>query len=287
MRKLLFSIFLLAAFGTQAQVCTPGTQTSTAKGYILPDSATNLLHGCPGLDYTQVMYIKAPADTTFQISLGTVTADIDSFVIATNITGLPTYLSANSVPAPLTPAGSGSPKSNMDRLVVPGDSLACVKINGTVPSATAAGTNNLNIMVRAYLSNLHSQDVTVDFLLGQMYSGRKTDTLVNLNYYKIVIDPQPCYPQSVQDMEQFGFHLYPCTPNPFNSQTRIRFECASSKKLQARITNALGQVVSEKNIHAVRGDNYITLISDGWQAGLYTCTLTDGRSRQTIKMVLQ
>lgn len=287
MRRILLAIFTLLTLGLQAQVCVPGTQTSTAKGYILPDSATNLQHGCAGYPYTQIMYIKAPPDTTFQISLGTVTADIDSFVIGTNITGLPAYLSANSVPAPLLAAGASFPKSNMERLVVPGDSLACVNISGNVPGGTASGNNFLNINVRAYLSNLHSPDNTVDFLLGQIYQGRVTDTLVNLNYYNIIIDAPPCYPQATQHVEHMNFQLIGCVPNPFNEQTVIQFESSEGRELELRILNALGQLVTQRKIHAQKGDNRITLNTSAWQTGLYHCTLSDGKQQQGLKMVVR
>lgn len=168
-----------------------------------------------------------------------------------------------------------------------GDSLACVRISGNVPGSTAAGTNNLSIKVRAYLSNLSSTNVVLNALLSAAYPTHKLDTLVSLDYYKIIIDPQPCFPQSVQNLEQFGFHLVGCAPNPFNTQTKIQFETAETKTLEVRILNAVGQVVSQRSIKAQKGQNYITFDASSWKAGLYTCVLSDGQHNQSIKMIMQ
>lgn len=273
----------------KAQPCVPGTITSTAAGYILPDSTTNMNHGCPGQPYLQIMYLKAPPDTAFVVTTplsGTITAHIDSFVVEKTIAGLPTYLSVSSVPGTLPAAGSAFPKSNMERMVIPGDSLACVRIDGNVPSSTTPGTNTLTIKLRAYLSNLSSSNAVLNALIPTLYPGNKTDTIISLGYYKIVIDAVPC-PTAVSNLTRYGFDLIGNIPNPFSNDTRINFEANKATNLDLKIMNAMGQVIYTRSIKSDIGMNYITLDASNWSKGVYSYSLSDGQNRVTRKMELR
>ena len=290
MKKIFLPILLLISTFSFAQtVCVPGTQTSTASAYILPDSTTNLNHGCPGLNYFQYMYLKAAKDTTINATLPlvgafTITAKIDSFVVDANITGLPSYLTVESNPTKLLAAGAAFPKSNYDRLVIKGDSLACVKISGLIPSGTLAGTNNLNIQLRIYLSNMSSTNVTADALIPNLYPGRKLDTTTNFSYYKIIIDAQPCYPVSISNLDKYNFDLIGNAPNPFTGNTTISFQSAVSKNFDLKIMSATGAIVYAEKVKSQIGMNYINIDGSKLSSGMYMILLNDDKNRLTKKM---
>jgi hypothetical protein len=288
MKKIILSLLVgLSAYSTQAQVCVPGTLTTTANAYILPDSATNFYHGCPGTNYNQILYIKAAKDTVINITsplTATLTAKIDSFVVDANITGLPSYLTVQSVPSTLAPAGAGSPKSNYTRLIIPGDSLACVKVSGAIPGTAIAGTNNLVINLRVYLSNIHSTDPVIDIGIPGIYTNRMTDTTTSIGYYKIVIDPTPCFPSAVSNLEKYNFDLLGNTPNPLNASTRITFLSAKADVYDLRIVDAMGEVVFTKNIKAAAGINYVNIDASAYSNGVYMYSLNNGKNILSSKM---
>jgi hypothetical protein len=267
--------------------CVPGTLTSPKNAYILPDSATNLVQGCQGQNYEQIMYIKAAKDTVITITSpisGVLTADIDSFVINSTIGGMPAYLNVESVPAPLLAAGAASPKSNFTRLVIPGDSLACVKISGMIPTGAATGINNLNISLRVYTSNIHSADLVLDALIPTLYPGRKTDTLTSIGDYKIVINPIPCWPLAIDNMTAYGFQLIGNTPNPFSQSTQIKFESSKSDNYSIKLTNLLGEVVYHANVEGKTGLNIHTIQATSLSNGIYMYSINNGKNQLTGKM---
>lgn len=288
MRKLFLPVLLFMAFYTQAQtVCVPGTQTSTAAGYILPDSATNFVHGCPGFPYEQIVYMKAPKDTTFTITLGgisgAVTANIDSFIVDADF-GLPTYLTLASVPALLNPAGAAFPKSNYFRMLLKGDSLGCAKISGNVPVGTAAGNNNLNVNIRAYLSGLSSPNIALAAVITALYPTGKLDTVINIDYYNIIIDPTPCGTASVNNLTQFGFEIHGAVPNPFSGQTQLQFEAVRNETFTLTVMNSLGQTMLTKEVKSVQGMNYLPIPAAGWSSGTYSYHLHNGKNQLAGKM---
>lgn len=280
-KAIILPFILLLGFLAQAQPCVPGTLTAPKNAYILPDSATNFVAGCQGQYYEQILYIKAAKDTVITITspiTGVLTADIDSFVVEADIPGMPAYLSVVSMPDTLPPAGAASPKSNMTRLVIPGDSLACVKVSGNVPAGAATGTNNLTINLRVYTSNIHSADLLLDALIPTFYPGRKTDTLTDIDYYKIVINPTPCWPASVSDVDRAAFRLQAPVPNPATATTVLRFESDRSAHYTLRVVNALGEEVLRRELDAQSGLNTIPVDASAWANGFYLYSLSDGRS---------
>lgn len=291
MKKIfLLSSFLFGMAVSQAQVCVPGTLTAPKNAYIIPDSATNFANACPGTYYEQILYIKAAKDTAIAVTTpisAIITADIDSFVVHATIGGLPAYLTAQSVPSALPPAGSGAPKSNMTRLVIPGDSLACVKVSGNVPAGTPAGTNPLVISLRVYTSNLHSANIALEALLPSIYPGRKTDTLTNISDYRIVVYPTPCWPTQVLNFQEKTFELTGAVPNPADGITRIEYASKVPSTVQLRLVNALGAVVNEQNMQAREGMNHFTLDTRQLAAGVYTYTVSDGRNSVSKRLQIE
>ena len=291
MKKTLIPLlFAFVGLSTQAQVCVPGTLTAPKNAYILPDSATNFNHGCVGQYYEQILYIKASKDTVINVTTpvqGVITATIDSFVVEAAIGGMPAYLTAESVPGFLTAAGATWPKSNMDRLVIPGDSMACVRVSGTIPMGTTPGPIPLSINLRVYTSNLTSADPLFDAVIPTFYPGRKTDTVTSIGYYSIQVNGNPCWPAAVNDLNQYGFSLQGNHPNPFSTTTQLRFESANSGSYMLTVVNLMGETVLLKEIKAQQGDNSIQIDGSKWSNGFYMYTIGNGKNLLNGKLQIQ
>ena len=290
MKKIILPFFfLLAGLGANAQVCVPGTLTSPKNAYILPDSATNFANACAGTYYEQILYIKAAKDTAIATTLPIVgacviTARIDSFVVDATIVGLPSYLSIQSVPLPLPPAGASAPKSNMLRLVIPGDSLACVKVSGNVPPGTPAATIPLTINLRVYLDSMHSTNTTAEFGIPSIYPGRKTDTLTGIHDYRIVVFSTPCWPTAVNTISTYNFNLVGNVPNPSNDMTHIVFESNTSDLYTLNVVSTVGETLFSKKVQATKGMNYIPVDTKNMPTGIYIYSLSDGKNTVSKRM---
>ena len=290
MKKILFPLFfLLTGLAASAQVCVPGTLTAPKNAYILPDSATNFANACPGTYYEQILYIKAAKDTAIAVTspiAGIITADIDSFVVDANIIGLPVSWNptVESVPAALPAAGASAPKSNMRRLVIPGDSLACVRISGNIPANEPAATLPLTVNLRVYTSNLHSTTLLLELGIPGLYPGRKTDTLTSINDYRIVVSAHPCWPTAVNTISTYNFNLVGNVPNPSNSMTQIVFESNIAEMYTLQVVNTVGETIFSKKVQAAKGMNYIPVDTKNIASGIYIYSLSDGKNSVSKRM---
>lgn len=257
-------LFSAVAFVAKAQPCVPGTLTKPQAGYILPDSATNFNHACVGMYYEQIVYIKAPKDT----NMGGIPATIDSFVVSKDVVGLPPGLIAEAVPG-YTPAAPPNPKTNFDRLIIKGDSMACIRISGTVPVGTTPMLYNLVIGVRAY--------VKVSGIVPM-------DTTANVSYYKIDVKAAPCWPAAVSDLTSVGFELEANTPNPFSNFTSLSFNSRTDEKFSLKVHNLLGQEIYSTEIKGQRGANHVTIDASTWSNGTYVYSVSNGRNSRMGKM---
>jgi hypothetical protein len=266
MKKIFLPVLLLISTFSFAQVCVPGTITVPGKGYIIPDAALNFNDACVGQNYLQYVYIKVPKDTTVSLFGVNIPATIDSFVIKRAVTGLPAGLTAETVPNFLAAAPS-NPKTNFERLVVKGDSLACIKISGIVPTGTALGANNLSINVRAYLR-----------------AGLAIDTAMDINYYVINVKANNCFPASISNLDKYSFDLIGNAPNPFTGNTTISFQSAVSKNFDLKIMSATGAIVYAEKVKSQIGMNYINIDGSKLSSGMYMILLNDDKNRLTKKM---
>jgi hypothetical protein len=263
MKKIFLPILLLISTISFAQVCVPGTLTAPGKAYIIPDAATNFNDACVGQNYVQYVYIKVPKDTTVTVFGAPIPATIDSFVIRRAVTGLPAGLIAETNPNFLA-ASPSNPKTNFERLVVKGDSLACIKISGIVPIGTALGVYNLNINVRAYLNLV--------------------DTAMDINYYVINVKANNCFPASISNLDKYSFDLIGNAPNPFTGNTTISFQSAVSKNFDLKIMSATGAIVYAEKVKSQIGMNYINIDGSKLSSGMYMILLNDDKNRLTKKM---
>lgn len=269
MKKIFLPLFILLGFSVaQAQVCVPGTITAPQAGYIIPDSATNLNHACVGLPYQQIIYIKAQKDTNVTFNGLPASAKVDSFVVAKNVLNLPPGLIVEAVPGFKPASGDVTkPNSNFERLVIKGDSMACIKISGTVPTGTTPQVYNLSISVRAYLKVLTVVPI---------------DTLADVTYYSIEVKGAPCWPASVSDVAA-SFTLDAPFPNPMSTSMYIPFSAQAGGEYSLKVYSFLGQELYSSSMKAVQGANYFRVDNQGWANGLYLFTLSNQQTQQSGK----
>ncbi|MEZ5045902.1 MAG: T9SS type A sorting domain-containing protein [Chitinophagaceae bacterium] len=261
MKKIIL-LFLLVASTTMmfAQApCSPSGQTASSAGYILPDSATNFNHACIGQPYVQYVYIKAPKDTTIVFNGVSVPASVDSFVVEKTVTGLPTGLIVEANPNYLPPVSS-NPKANFERMVIKGDSLACIKISGTIPSTATPGIATLNINVRAYL--------TISGII-------QFDSLSTVDYYHIELKAAPCFPAAVNDLASSSIYALQCLPNPAQNTVSIQFDALKTESMTFALKNLLGQVVYSQAIKVNQGLNKHTFNIANFPNGVYMYQLSN------------
>ena len=292
MKKIIYTLLMIgAAMSSHAQtICVPGTLTAQKSAYIIPDSATNFNHGCIGQYYEQILYIKAAKDTTINVTTpiaALLTTDIDSFVVHADVTGLPAYLNVESVPTALLASG-GNPKTNMKRMVIPGDSLACVKISGNIPASQTPGLINLVINLRIYTSNIQCPgNPVVDALIPTLYPGRKTDTLTSLTYYSIMMNSAPCWPASLNEIGKPDFILNTVMPNPAQSFTDVSIESPRSQECQLLVLNILGETVFHQTLKLQAGINRQSINTASFPNGLYILNLKGDQGNLSYKFQVQ
>ncbi len=206
-----------------------------------------------------------------------VTATVDSFVVDANVVGLPMNLIVESNPALLPPNASSS-KTNFTRLVIPGDSLACVKLSGILDASLPVGDINLTINIRAYLSN-------IPFPLGPTI-----DTPLIIDYYKITIDAPgtgACIPSSVKNIDNSNITNFVVSPNPVRDQVMITMNLKESANYNLAIIDLLGRAIKQENKKLALGEQNIPMNLNDLPEGVYFIRMSNASSSITKRIVLQ
>jgi hypothetical protein len=275
MKKTLLTTLLgFGLYGAQAQTtCNPNfPNLPTVTQYIIPDSTTNLMHACAGLAYDQVIYIKAPKDTTVgpPIVPISVSATVDSIVVNLDSLGLPSYLSV--VAAPVVKAATATVPYNHLVLRGPGnDSIACVRISGLVPASTPAGTIPLTI-------KLLSRGTVP---LGSI------PLPSTVSSYKIVIDPAGSGVCNVAIKQLQNVNNVSITPNPTQGNAVLTCDVTSAFNGSISIVNAVGQTLYNRNINLNVGQQKVSLPTEGLAAGMYQVLVRQGNTQSTSKLIVQ
>jgi hypothetical protein len=275
MKKFLLITATIGAFThASAQLaCNPAAPASAAKSYILPDSATGIAHGCAGVPYDETMYIKAFRDTTFL----QLPATVDSFVINLDpaTIGLPSYLSIASVPATLVPTAANNYPHIVLRSPSHPDSLACIRITGTVPAGTAAATTPLSIPFKVS-ATVGIPPFTLD-----------TSSTFSNTSYSLTIDAPgtgACQVAIKQLLDVYGLQV---VPNP--AQGNAVLQCSVNRTFNGdlSISNSIGQILHTQTLHLSPGAQYVSLPVGNLAAGLYQVNLRSGNALSTIKLLVQ
>jgi hypothetical protein len=268
-KLLLLSLSLISFAAANAQVvCVPTAKTvAGANSYLLPDSATGIAHACAGLAYDETLYIKAFKDTT----LFGITAKTDSLTInLENATiGLPAYINVASVPA-ARPANS---LHNYKHICIKGDSIACVRLTGTIPAGTPAGTTPLSIpfSVKAKI-----------FVF--------IDTTFNTSYdnYNFVIDAPGVGVCAVGVSGIYkNIAKIEAIPNPAFDIMNINIGASKNENVTITICNAFGEIINTRNMNLTPGNNSYAVNVKDLAIGIYTYTVSNGESKITKKFSKQ
>jgi len=76
-------------------------------------------------------------------------------------------------------------------------------------------------------------------------------------------------------------------PNPFNNTTNIVVNLNEGKSINVTVFDAIGKIVSVKNVNGNIGNNTIVFEAGNLNAGVYYYTVTSGYDKVTKKMVIQ
>lgn len=94
-------------------------------------------------------------------------------------------------------------------------------------------------------------------------------------------------PSGTQNSIPFDFELYSNYPNPFNSETRIRFSLAMSGQTTVKVYDVTGRLVSTLLDDVLdAGHHQVAFSGENISSGVYFYQLRAGANYQTRKMVL-
>ncbi|MES2691588.1 MAG: T9SS type A sorting domain-containing protein [Bacteroidota bacterium] len=195
-------ITALAANKAQAQ-CTPNT--TMEKGTILPEA---IKFGYINNAYSEVIYFRAPLDTTAKTPLGTFPAHIDSMEI-TGVKGLPagfTYTCYNN------------------KCRIKGGESSCITLSGT---ATVEGVHPVTVYITTYATIKGFVDIPAT----QNDSNNKYTLYI---YTNVGVKNE--------SLGQF-VTLY---PNP--AKDALHISNSSAKNIQAKLMDLTGKLIAEKEI---------------------------------------
>lgn len=250
MKKYLLSLILVTFVGWSAAFgqCTPDPQY-TSPG-IYPDSATNLAPGFGGVAYSELVTLVIPADTVVEIIPGfPQTLTMDSINL-TNVTGLPPGFTYDCVP---------------NSCSFPGDASHCLVITGN-PTPADIGNYPLDVELDAYVG------------------GTGVPVPTTVGYYFIDIFDSAV--MSVPSEEMLDFILFQNQPNPARGNTQIKFSSRMPGMYTLEVIDILGNQVINRNVKATQGLNQVNLDASTLRQGIYLYSLSNGKTTQTLRMVV-
>ncbi|HLP17974.1 MAG TPA: VWA domain-containing protein [Bacteroidota bacterium] len=93
---------------------------------------------------------------------------------------------------------------------------------------------------------------------------------------------------STEGVVPAGFALHQNFPNPFNPETRIRFDVAHAGRVELTIYDVLGRsVVSLVDEHLQPGVHYANWNARAFPSGVYYCVMKSGSFSEVKKLILQ
>jgi hypothetical protein len=258
---LLFSLFVTAFVSDAQSQCVPNAKTAPGNGYIIPDSATGMIHGCAGIAYDETFYIKVPKDTSvFTIAVGkfdSVIINVDAATI-----GLPSYINNITTNPATQPANSKHPFKHIKINRKAGDSLACIRLQGLIPANTIPSSTALNIPFAAYLK------LTVGGIPFPFGTTGDTSLATSYSSYKFVVDAPGT------GVCALGINNTNANINDVKIWNNSNFMQMSMAVMQQEsvtiaLQNTVGQIVSSKNVTLNTGANFVTFDVASLANGIY------------------
>jgi hypothetical protein len=165
---------------------------------------------------------------------------------------------------------------------------------------SGAGLKSVSLYGRAYgepfqllVAELTGDSLTLALPWGHQYQfySRATDYSGNVEGAKQAAEGTVLFGTLGADSVRSAplrFALYPSAPNPFRSETQLRFELPVATEVSLEVFDVMGRRVAAplpaKKLLA--GRHSVTFRPDRLESGLYFCRLRAGRLEQTMKMVL-
>lgn len=281
MKKILLVAFLLMvvsqAIYAQCNPVVPGT--NNVRQYILPDSATGLEPACITKPYEDTIFIKIFKDSSASLVIfGTpvpVTIKIDSFIINMDpvVMGLPSYLSMTTVP-PIQPANSVNNYPHLKIAPILNDSLACIRLSGTVPTTAIPGNYPIKVILKGY-ADLFLQGTTTPLIAD-------TSITDSVTAYSIKVQTLANCTQSIREVFS-EFQNIQAVPNPVKNYLSLNMTVEKSKEYTINILSMTGSLIETRTITTNPGLNITHFDVNAFSAGSYFYTITDGQSRFTGK----
>ena len=154
---------------------------------------------------------------------------------------------------------------NPNNCIFPGASADCIHLSGAAPTIGMIGTYPIIVYVTAHVSIITQH-------------GTKTG-------YKIDIDSASwAGTQNISNPAKF--EVFQNNPNPFNGNTVIDYASPYSGRVDFKVYDMLGQMISNKIVYSKYGMNQITVNSKDLAPGIYMYSLSNGAQTITKRMVV-
>ena len=276
-------LVLASVFSSYASLysqCSPNPLYQDSTYNIWPDTVTNLPVAYQSVSYDAVLDVKTPS-TLLEATGG----DSSMLYLDTVVVGIQVFEFVGNWPVDSMElvSVSGMPNGlsfgcDVASCVLPGDILTCAYINGVTNDPP--GIYPLTILVNVYTHG------TID--LGFLQYPYATDLYSALGDYEEVPGYKIVVSDNSTSAELFNsnqFVLFQNLPNPTNEYTEIRFNVPSSEKIVFTITDILGNLIYDKEIHANLGYNSFEFIHT-LPSGIYNYSIQYRDKKHSKKMII-
>ncbi len=251
-RKLLLfvSVFAVTAIQSFGQ-CTINSSLTTPGYY----PATGFPSAVETVPFSQVVQVRVLADTTVA-PFGLLPIDN---VQMDSVIGMPTGFSYSTNPA------------NGKFL---GGTNGCLMIMGTPTTGQSTGGPTHNGIY----------PLTVYYHATVSIAGSPTNAGTSKNQkYTITIIP---FAAGINEVQLDQFSVFQNTPNPTDGRTEISYWMPSTDNVQFRVYNMLGSLITDRSVHADRGNNTLSFDTSSLTPGIYLYSFQSGGKTVTRRMIV-
>jgi hypothetical protein len=277
MKKVLFSVFGgMMALGTMAQVCTPDpnfTPTSATGAGIsdLPCAVVNQV-------YNESATIVVPTTYNYNgINVNICKVRVDSVTNFPQTQGAPNYtIYYNST--------SYGPGQWITLSTAAANDRACVRVNNTF---TAVYQDSLRAWasVQLYLPATNCGGSPLASIpVSALNNGQGIGIGVSVRNTQAECDGNSSISESLSNN---SFDVAQNFPNPFTGESQIAYNLPQAGKVNFRVTNLVGKVVTENTLSGNAGVNYMNVNASDYAAGVYMYSLTFGGKTITKRMIVK
>ena len=237
-------------------LCVPDIMYEDSIFGVWPNQEENFISGDIDVAYSQVINFKIP-DGKIDTDLIDEDIPIDSalinFITLNNVSNLPPGLSyLCNEPNCTWEAGDG-----------------CAEIFG-IPSLNGSYQLTLDLIISAVIE--------IPFVGLQSIDYPFSDDGYIINIGPVGVENYKLLSNTLK--------LESAIPNPSNQFTTIQFISGQQKNIEFKLTNLLGEVISNHTISSKRGVNDIPLNTSLYKNGIYIYSISDGMSIQSKRLII-